>query len=903
MARALAVPLNAKLLGAFLLVLLPMLILLLVGIDDRRRSSEESLVDGLLLTSQAVSLQVDETFDAAISTGWAVANDPLVQTMDPMVLDSHLTTLVSRTPEYWTIAVFNAEGVCRGWGNLSEPAEPRLDISRDAHFRRVMATNQPTISSVQQLDRPPTLGFVAATPIRDADSRVVGVVTIVIRTDQLARKYLATQRQPGQAIFAIDPEGRIAFHTLIPDLTPENSRAFTDFAPVRSALAGITTVDTDFVSPFFGDRRLGAFTPTLYRWAVGVTIPREIALAPIERSLRDQLTAFALIVLLSALLATALSRLLTQPIRWLDDAATALGHGDLSRRVRVGPGDEIGHLGESFNEMADRLENRQAEIVQLRAEAERRANQLAAVIASMTDAVFVVSPEGRLVDANPAALNYFGRPSPRDIGETIPEVRSLLQMRHADGRPLIDDEVPIYRALRGEAFANVDLLVRDAAGEDRFVSASGAPVRDEAGDVVLAVVVIRDVTEQHRSEEERARLLERERALFAITRALLREIELERVVETAIERSAAILGADMSIVYLADPDRRELKLLAHRGLSAESILQLSRMPYDTPLPSPRAAKTGQVQIVADMRSPESSELSRDFSAREGVTSVLSIPLLRRGYVVGVMALFYRQRREIAESDLDLAATLGQLYAVAIENAQLFEQVRGALRLREEFMATAAHELKTPITVILGYAGTLLRLHQNRDLTQRGLEAIDRQAKRIAHLIEDLLAVVRIRPGISALKRERFDLAALVRARVRGRDFDGTHQIALEEDGALPVSADSGLIAEALDHLLENAVRYSPAGGRIEVSTGREPSGRDAIVAVRDYGYSIPPDRQPHVFEPFYESIPSGAPGYLGIVSLGLYLSKQIVDAHGGRIWLRTESDGSTVFSFTLPLAE
>jgi signal transduction histidine kinase len=239
--------------------------------------------------------------------------------------------------------------------------------------------------------------------------------------------------------------------------------------------------------------------------------------------------------------------------------------------------------------------------------------------------------------------------------------------------------------------------------------------------------------------------------------------------------------------------------------------------------------------------------------------------------------------------------------VAIENANLYGALREGVRVRDEFMSAAAHELRTPVTTIKGWAELLVRMGKRDDMERRALEVIDTQTDRITALLNDLLAVVRMRPGPPTLEKVRFDLSAITRDVVaRVARTTEIHQITFQAAELLPVEADMNLVGEVLAHLLENAMRYSPAGGAIEVRAVRHSS--EAVVSVHDYGVGIDAARQAHVFEPFYEPVPAGVPGYLGIVSLGLHLSKQIVEAHGGRIWFESTPGHGSTFFFSLSVA-
>jgi signal transduction histidine kinase len=230
---------------------------------------------------------------------------------------------------------------------------------------------------------------------------------------------------------------------------------------------------------------------------------------------------------------------------------------------------------------------------------------------------------------------------------------------------------------------------------------------------------------------------------------------------------------------------------------------------------------------------------------------------------------------------------------------LYEEQRRLLRVREEFMQAAAHELKTPITTIK--ASVYLALASPDDSKARKtLEVVERQAARMALLVEDLLTAARLRGSAPELERCRIDLGALAKQTVQRAESTKRHTIVLRSRGPLFVQADRDLIALVLSRLLENAMAASPDNGAIEVSARRE--DHEAVVSVVDCGAGIPEERQAHIFEPFYEAVPSGRPGYLGVVSLRLHICKRILEAHCGRIWFVSRLMGSE-FSFALPLAD
>lgn len=892
--------LHAKLLIAFIVVLMPVLGMLCVDFLSDVRRTREHILDTQFLTAQAVAMQVSETFDTAVGFAWAVSSDPLLQTLDPHVLDPHLKALVERSPLYDSVAIFDTTGLNRGWSNPTTPNEPRVFIGDRPYFQQVLATDAPVISDVLELRRPIRTGLLVSTPVHGPDGRLIGVFNVVMRTDLLEQRYVGSRLQPGQALLLADRNGRLAFHTGIPGLSFEQSNAFARFEPLRAALAGKPSRLARFTHPLLGDERLGVFVPVPHHpWAVGVTVPRQIAMAPLHERMRARLAAVVGILLLNVLLAFVLARHHARPVRQLQSAAQALGRGEMERRVHIATGDELEELGDAFNEMAAQISQRQAEVDALRAQAEHQARHLEAIIASVPDAIFLASPDGRLADANPAGMRLLGFKNRSELGGPVLEHLRRYDLRHADGRPMTPEQQPIRRALAGETFTDVELRLRGRDGEERLFSVHGAPVRDASGQVILGEVVVRDITRRRHEEEELARLLQRELALARIGQALVTEMELERIARVVIEQGLETVGADSIGLWLAEPEHEELTLLASHGLTHDEEADLRRLAFDTPVLSARAAQEERIQVIEDLRDARMAARSEPLLWEGDFRGQVAVPLHSRERLVGVMAYFTRAPRAVSSRELEFHAQVGRLFAVAIEKARLFQQVRTALRLREEFMSAAAHELKTPVTTIQTWAELLLTLETPTPRQLKGLNTIARNTRRIARLVEHLFASVRMVPGPVKLERQRFDLHALVGEQVEKLARTTENPLRLEGSGPLFIHAERPLVGEVVAHLVENALRYSPPGAPVELRVWHRDG--EAVVSVHDLGPGIPPERQLHVFEPFYEPLPPGAPGYTGVVELGLHLSQRIVEAHGGHIWLESHPPHGSTFSFSLPL--
>ena len=224
-------------------------------------------------------------------------------------------------------------------------------------------------------------------------------------------------------------------------------------------------------------------------------------------------------------------------------------------------------------------------------------------------------------------------------------------------------------------------------------------------------------------------------------------------------------------------------------------------------------------------------------------------------------------------------------------------------LKDEFVGIAAHELRTPIAVLKGFAQTLLvqtKRGKGAALAEWQLEAleeIDQATRRLVELIEDLLDVTRLQAGRLTLHREPTDLVALVQRVVRRLHMTAErHLLSIDTTCVhLILPLDSQRIEQVLSNLVGNAIKYSLDEGAIEIVLREEGEAERIVLSIRDHGIGIPKQQQASIFGRFMRADNARAYG-IGGTGLGLYLSRELVELHGGRIWFEsTEGQGSTFF--------
>ncbi|HEV8672368.1 MAG TPA: ATP-binding protein [Candidatus Limnocylindria bacterium] len=269
---------------------------------------------------------------------------------------------------------------------------------------------------------------------------------------------------------------------------------------------------------------------------------------------------------------------------------------------------------------------------------------------------------------------------------------------------------------------------------------------------------------------------------------------------------------------------------------------------------------------------------------------------------------------IKPSDVDeLRATIGR----ALERRRLRQrlvELEQLDRLKTQFLSMASHELRTPLTAVSGFMQIarrrMLRLSGAtdvpapwRDEAQKAdetLEMANRQSKKLARLIDELLDVSRLQQGRVEMRLAEIELTDVVRdVAERMRLLSKGHEIETNIAGIAPIVADRDRIEQVLENLVGNAMKYSPEAGHIEMSL--HVNGANAVVSVRDEGIGIAPGEVEKIFGLFYRS-PDPRADHVGGLGLGLYISREIVSRHHGRLWAERNTGAGTTFHVALPLA-
>lgn len=541
---------------------------------------------------------------------------------------------------------------------------------------------------------------------------------------------------------------------------------------------------------------------------------------------------------------------------------------------------------------------------------------LAAIVQSSSDTIFSKTLDGIITSWNPAAERMYGYTAEEIIGKSV----NLLVPGDLPG------EIPtmLDRVARGERIEHHETRRVRKDGTEVSVSISVSPIQNTSGDIIGAATIARDITERVRMEEERGRLLAgekhareaaewaRERVSFlaAASAVLGTSLDVEATL-TNLAWLAVPRVADFCTVLILD-ETGELRRLVAAHVDPERIALAEELERRYP-PTPdsgtyRILTTGEpdmVEVITDemlvrgARDPDHLRLMRELE----IGSYISAPLVARGRILGVISLVMAESgRHYSSEDLSLVMDLARRAGTAVDNAALYTEVQEALRLREEFLSIASHELRTPLTA-LQLQVQLLRRQIGAggaipvDLSSRVVEGVERQVKRLGRLTNDLLDVSRIAAGRFELDTSRFDLGTLaeeVVARFEDELAAAGSAVEVRRTGPASGTWDRHRLDQVIANLLSNAVKYG-AGRPIRVQVSAD--GTSACLSVSDEGHGIAEENLIRIFERFERVETVSRTAGLG---LGLFIARQIVEAHGGTIRAESVPDRGSTFIVELP---
>ena len=379
-----------------------------------------------------------------------------------------------------------------------------------------------------------------------------------------------------------------------------------------------------------------------------------------------------------------------------------------------------------------------------------------------------------------------------------------------------------------------------------------------------------------------------------MSRLLNSTLQLELQLEIIQAVATELTETHVASIYLRDAKTDELFFLSATGDAAERLKRIP-VPLDGSIAG-WVVKTGEPTAVNDVQADARHYGKTDDETGFVTRSMMTVPLRAQGKLIGALQVLNKVGdKKFTDEDLELLTTLAAQAAVAIEKARLFEQ--------SDLISEVVHELRTPVTSIVGYSKMLGMEGIPEETKAQFAETIYRESRRLGNMVNDFLDWARMESGRIRLVREPVDMRQLLQDTVMIIKPQAQERgIAVEEmlpEGSWRVMGDPGRLKQVLINLASNGIKYNRDNGRLDFIVKRVDDS--VTIAVRDAGMGIPEESLSRLFERFYR-----VPGTENIVrgtGLGLVIARSLVEAHGGTMEVVSTVGVGTTFTITLPLAE
>jgi signal transduction histidine kinase len=395
-------------------------------------------------------------------------------------------------------------------------------------------------------------------------------------------------------------------------------------------------------------------------------------------------------------------------------------------------------------------------------------------------------------------------------------------------------------------------------------------------------------------------------ALSEVGKAINTTLDLTDVLNLILSSALELLGGTEGSIMLLEEDGEHLQVVSYHGPKVETVMK-GRAKVGSGIAGTVAQRREPMLIQGDRL--EKGMDGKGHPAR-GISSAMSVPLVRNEELLGVLNLNETTGvRVFGEHDLNALGLFAEHAAIAIGNASIYEKERETVarleeldQLKSDFVASVSHELKTPLTAIIGAAKTVSRKGADMEPEHHAqfMEMIERQGNRLLRLVEDVLTTSQIESG-RPMKRVLIDLRAAAQEvidELKQTNAYKDREIAVVSEPDKPqIWGDLIALQQVMTNLIENALKYSGEQSRVTVTVSE--TTEEGLLEVADEGVGISDEGLQVIFERFHQ-VDSSSTRKVGGFGLGLFIVKQLVDAHGGEIGVTSKEGVGTTFSVHLP---
>ena len=540
--------------------------------------------------------------------------------------------------------------------------------------------------------------------------------------------------------------------------------------------------------------------------------------------------------------------------------------------------------------------------------------KLRAMFKSIADGVIVTDLQLLMTELNDATLFLHGYGRREELLG-----RSILELVAEKDHPQVIESLRKAFHQGHSGHMEYTLLARDA--KETHAELSAALMRDKSGKPTGFIMIVKDITERKRAEEE---ILQRNRELAALHQVLTsitQTLDLQQVLREIVSQVGTALESSYTSIVMVNEDGTlgvgseeyahipSLTIRNRQNSATRRIVDIPLSPITArPHGATRGIITGGQPLLVD--NVDATEGTNPVLVAAGIKSYAGVPIKVKNTIIGVLFV-HSTKKSAFSGKMRLLIAFANEAGIAIENARLYKDastvgaLREADRLKTELLANVSHDLRTPLTSIKGYSTTILRHYQKLTDEEKidFLKEIDQASDRLTELIENLLQLSKLEAGGFRMNKEPLAIDNLITNTIEDMQQKAqSYRFAMKSPKSLPlVEADPRRMRQVLDNLLGNAVKYSPEG--TEISVLCEVDERSLTVHVKDQGVGIAANELDRIFERFYQAASGTSSHKGGGVGLGLAICKGIIEAHEGRIWAQSELGKGSVFTFMLPLLQ
>ena len=530
--------------------------------------------------------------------------------------------------------------------------------------------------------------------------------------------------------------------------------------------------------------------------------------------------------------------------------------------------------------------------------AERR---LAAIVESSDDAIVSKDLNGIVESWNRAAERMFGYPAEEMVGASI---RKIIPADHQEE----EDEV-LARIRRGEQVDHFETIRMRKDGTLLPISLTVSPMRDRDGRVVGASKIARDISERRRFEADLQQQAAIAHKLGEIGALLASTLDRDTIARKVTDTGTQLTGAEIGAFFCNVEEARGGEAYMLHALTGASSEAFEDFPNSRAAALFRQSFRGEGPVrIDDVRTDPRYGRNPPYpGSPDGhlpVRSYLAVPVkAASGRVLGGLLLGHSAAGMFTAKHEQLATGVAGWASLALQNADLYVDVREANRMKDEFLAVLSHELRTPLNAIVGYARLLRGGILSPEKAERGLDTLERNALTLTQIVEDVLDVSRIITGKIRLDVQTVELPLILHNAVAtvqpAADAKGVRLQTIIDPRVGPVAGDPERLQQVVWNLVSNAVKFTPKSGRVQVRL--ESVNSHVEIVVSDTGVGIRPEFLPHVFERFRQA-DAGTTRSAGGLGLGLAIVRHIVEMHGGSVHAASPGDGQgSTFRVLLPV--